>query len=434
MSRGDELIARYLDDTLSEEESLELQAWLQSDAANLQKLVIATARDEQLRAAVVSTETLSATTSRHAADAVTLSVIPPKNSKHAAIKWIVAACLLAVVAWFAAPRQNSEPTLTLIETSGQVSLADAGGRVSRLKAAESFATGTIVVNGEGSRAKFRYADGSTFSLAGGSELNLRSGDGKQMFLRHGTLLADVAPQPAGQPLVVHTATAEAVVLGTSFGINATESETWLQVSSGAVNIRRLADDQTTTVNMNERVLAGSTADQALRAEPITVLPFRWRADSVTGDAKTWLGEWSEPGILRATPQTVFLKETDVEETHFHAGIRHSYPGFVTLDANSVVRIRYRIDRPMNLGLFISTHAALWDFTGNFQARVEERFTPPDRDGWRTATVPVVSFFPMGERLSFQPGCVVSTIYATTWADNVRLEVAELEIRSTTGGK
>jgi len=350
------------------------------------------------------------------------------------VGWTVAASLLAVACWFAVPRQNGESVLTLIQTSGQVALGDEAGQLHPLIAAETFTTGTLLVDGEGARAKFSYADGSTVSLSGGSELNLSSGDGKRLVLRRGTLLASVSPQPAGQPLIVRTATAEAVVLGTSFGINATESETLLQVSSGAVSIRRLSDDQTTTVKMNEQLRAGRTADRLLRAEPTSVLPFDWRATPATGHKVKWQGEWNDAGILKATPYTVFLKESEVEEIHFHAGVQNSFPGLVTLNTNSVVRVRYRINRPLNLGLFISTHAATWNFTGNFQAYVEEAKTPADNEGWRTTTVPIRSFFPMGERLPFQPGCVVSTIYATTWADNVGLEVVELEITSTTGGK
>jgi len=430
MNREDELIAGYLDDTLTEAERVELEAWLHADNANLLKFVIATVRQEQLRAAVMSRETLFATTRGQMAAPELRSGWP---SKLAAVKWILAASLIACLLWSAFPQQKAESGLTLIQTSGQVSLGDVNGSIRRLNTPETFTTGsTVLVDGEGARAKFSYADGSTFSLSGGSELKLSNGDGKQLFLRRGTYLANTSPQPAEEPLIVRTATAEAVVLGTSFGINATASETLLQVSSGAVSLRRLSDNQTTTVTKNEQIRASTAADRPLRAEPISILPFAWRAAPTTGDAAIWLGRWGDAGILRAAPRTVFLKATGVKETHFHAGVRNSYPGLVTLDSNSVVRIRYRIDRPLNLGLFLSTHAASWEFTGNFQAYIEEAKTPVDDEGWRTATVPIGSFYPMGERLAFQPGCVVSTIFATTWDDNAGLEVAELEISSATG--
>lgn len=395
--------------------------------------MLASVREDQLRKAVVSSVTLNTATEEY-------------RSKHARVvqkhiwsrtiwKCAAATVLVFVVIWFAVPHTNHNTLITLVQTSGPVSLRsdgnrkDVGGNVEQLEIGAQLSVGTIVVDGVGSRAEFAFEDGSTFELSSDSELTVAKGDGKHLLLRRGTLLASVSRQPAAHPLVIQTATAEAVVLGTSFGINATDTETLLQVSSGAVSLRRLSDDQATTVNMNEQIRADRTAGQPLRSEPISVLPLDWRA-APTIDSAAWLGQWTDARILRATPQKVFLKKVEVEEIHFHAGVANNYPGLVTLDANSVVRIRYRIDRPRNLGIFMSTHAVSWDFTGNLQAYVEDAETPADNEGWRTATVPIMSFHPMGEHIPFQPGCVVSTIYATTWGDDLGLEVAELEILST----
>jgi len=51
VNREEELIAHCLDDTLTEDGRAELEAWLHAEPANLRKFVIATAREEQLRAA-----------------------------------------------------------------------------------------------------------------------------------------------------------------------------------------------------------------------------------------------------------------------------------------------------------------------------------------------------------------------------------------------
>ena len=47
-----------------------------------------------------------------------------------------------------------------------------------------------------------------------------------------------------------------------------------------------------------------------------------------------------------------------------------YPGLVVLSDSSVLKIRYRLDEPINLGLFIATHMPSWDFSGNFRAYIE----------------------------------------------------------------
>ncbi|MEZ6087347.1 MAG: FecR family protein [Pirellulaceae bacterium] len=283
------------------------------------------------------------------------------------------------------------------------------------------------MDGDGARARFAYADGSEFILAGNSDLRLDTAQAKELFLRHGTLRATVARQPRDQPMIVRTSGAEATVMGTSFIMNAANVETLLQVTSGAVKFRRLSDDHAVTVLADQQIRASQTTG-TLQAESISPPPTRWLAES-SNKACEWLGVW-EGNILKAAPRTVYLKGAGVEETHFHAGARNSFPGLVELRKGSLIRIRYRIDRPLNVGLFISTHAASWDFTGNFQAYVEERNTPPDEDGWRTTSVPIGSLTPMARTaLPFEPGCVASTIYATTFADDVGLEVAELLVIS-----
>lgn len=435
MNRNDELIALYLDDDLTEDQAVELKAWLSADAANLRKFVIATAREEQLRSTLVSIETLDAATERQ-------TVEPELSAKNghtrAILRWSLAASLLAAIVWFAVPRPESRALLTLTMTSGPVSLRDGDGRTIQLNSGVAFATGTLLVEGEGARAELSYTDGSTLSLAGGTELTLVSGNRKQLVLRRGAILARVSPQPTGQSMTVRTPMAEAMVLGTSFGMHAAEKETLLRVDGGTVKLRRLSDDQTTTVTVNEQLRTGPTDDRPWLAEPIAALPPGWRAAPDTNDSLTWLGQWSAGGTLRATPRTIFLKTTGTDETHFHAGAMNSLPGVVRLEADSAVRIRYRIKRPLNLGLFICTHATSWDFTGNFQAYVEERKTPPDSEGWRTTTVPLGSFTSMGSSpMPIRPGCIASTIYATiyatTFSDDVGLEVAELEVVSVTNG-
>ena len=97
-----------------------------------------------------------------------------------------------------------------------------------------------------------------------------------------------------------------------------------------------------------------------------------------------MGEWRAPEILVAVPRTVFVTESGEHEDHFHAGASGDFPGLVTLRNDSAVRVRYRIQRPLNLGLFISTHTEGGEFSGNFQAYVEHRKTPADAEGWRTA--------------------------------------------------
>lgn len=64
MTRSESLITNYIEDSLTDEEVVEFEAWLKEDAANMKEFVTALARDEQLRR-TVSTSVSQATANAH---------------------------------------------------------------------------------------------------------------------------------------------------------------------------------------------------------------------------------------------------------------------------------------------------------------------------------------------------------------------------------
>ena len=213
-------------------------------------------------------------------------------------------------------------------------------------------------------------------------------------------------------------------------MNAANAETFLRVNSGTVELHRLADEQSLKVSEHEQARATGDATQPMRPEVVRPLPTTWIANPASSQVANWTGNWTNRKFLTAVPRTVYIRETDVREDHFHAGATNGFPGLVTLDKNSAVRVRYRTQRPLNVGLFVVTHTESWTFSGNFQAYIQQRLTPPDKNGWRTATIPLTSFIPIqGSSHSFTPGCVASTLFVTTYAADVDLIVAELEVFS-----
>jgi len=341
---------------------------------------------------------------------------------------MLTASLIVTVSWFLLPNENSASIVTFEGGSGDVSLQSEEGIESGLESGETFTTGTLLVGGEGTRAKFSYADGSNVSVAGGAELKFTRGNGKRLILNRGTLAANVSPQSKRQPLVLRTPTAEATTLGTSFIVDAKDADILLRVNKGSVEFRRLADNQTLLIAQNQQIKTDQTASEPLQAEKIEPLPSTWKASSKSKGNLKWIGDWLDGEILKAVPQKIFRKKLGVHETHYHAGARNDFPGLFTLEENTKIRIRYRINRPINIGLFISTHSPTWNYTGNFQAYVQETLTPPDAEGWRTAIVPLDTFHAMpGSPKKLTHGSVAATIFATTYATDVGLEVAELEV-------
>ena len=393
MRRGDELIAGYLDDSLTGEQAAELQRWLHAGPANVKEFTTALARDEQLRTVVASTELISATEKHHEVQTSTQRTLLPRTFR----KVTIAACLVAVILGVAMLQPRGGSALTLAESDGLVSLrSDGNAKITRLNPGETISSGTLFVQGDGAQARLSYADGSTLWLSGGAELRLTRAKAKALSLQTGTLRADVSSQPSRFPMTVRTPTAEATVQGTSFALTAANRETRLVVNDGAVSLQRLSDERTLTVKANEQVKVSQNHASLFRAERSPMVPMKWNAASTTEDNASLVGTWSDSGTLTATPETMYLKATGANEIHYRAGARNCYPGLVILSESSVVKIRYRLEEPINLGLFISTQTRSWDFSGNFRAYIETPMLPADGDGWRTATVSVQSLIPMNE--------------------------------------
>ncbi len=422
MTRSESLITNYIEDSLTDEEVVEFEAWLKEDAANMKEFVTALARDEQLR------RTVSTSVSQATANASRPTVNKGSHRSRSVLRWMLTASMIVAVSWFLMPNENSASIVTFEGGSGSVSLQSDEGVESGLESGETFTTGTLQVGGDGTRARFSYEDGSRVSVAGGAELEFTRGSGKRLTLNRGTLAANVSPQSKRQPLVLRTPTAEATTLGTSFIVDAEDADLLIRVNKGKLKLRRLSDNQTFLVAQNQQVQTDSATSEPLQAEKIEPLPSTWKASPKTKGKLKWRGDWMNGDILKAAPQKIFLKKLGVHESHYHAGARNDFPGIVTLEENTKIRIRYRINRPINIGLFISTHSPTWNYTGNFQAYIQETLTLPDAEGWRTATVALDTFHPLpGSPKKLTPGSVAATIFATTYADDVGLEVAELEV-------
>jgi ferric-dicitrate binding protein FerR (iron transport regulator) len=135
--------------------------------------------------------------------------------------------------------------------------------------------GTALGAGQGLRtgprawAAVKYPDGTRLEL--GPETLVRElaeRPGKHVALAQGTLVADVARQPAGQPLVVGTPNGEAVVLGTRFALTAVAEYTRVDVREGKVRLSR--DRASIEVPAGSYATAGPglpLASRPLRAGP-----------------------------------------------------------------------------------------------------------------------------------------------------------------------
>ncbi len=144
------------------------------------------------------------------------------------------------------------------------------------------------------------ADGSTVLLAPSSRLRAEAkDDGARRVRLTGEALFEVVP--GGEPFVVETATALTTVLGTTFGVSASEIETEVTLASGAVRLAtRLEPAQSVRLEPGQR----SRVVGAQPPEPPT------RAD--VAEALGWTGTW----YFQATPL-----EALAERLSAHYGVR-----------------------------------------------------------------------------------------------------------------
>jgi hypothetical protein len=126
----------------------------------------------------------------------------------------------------------------------------------------------VVETPAGARALLKYADGTTIDLGPGSALQLLApaSGAKELSLTRGRLVAKVAAQAAGKPVVVVSPQAEVRVLGTQFSLTAESQSSRLEVREGKVRFARKSDGSSIEVSAGHFAVAARGV--ALLTRPI----------------------------------------------------------------------------------------------------------------------------------------------------------------------
>jgi ferric-dicitrate binding protein FerR (iron transport regulator) len=352
----------------------------------------------------------------------------------------IAASLVVVVGlsliWFPSRDQHGQTIAWVEEVQGTVSWNNGTGELpTTIEAGVRVRGGTLVLEGEDAFTQLRFDDGTRVTLNGVAELAFSDDGQKRLVLRRGTLNAQVQPQPAGRPLLVRTPTAEVEVVGTVFAMSSESNETSLNVETGTVKLRRLADGKIVAVNSRQSVVASLAATQ-LTPTATRAAPMHWRQafDNAPPPAKQ--GRWLPagdglPGRLRATAYVAGRRKDDTAVIHYGVGVHPPTVGpggFVALDQASVVRFRYRMERSVHLVCFLSCERPEGGFTGNFFLDHPAPNTPADAQGWRVATLPVASARAIHpDKYPTPIGAQLRVLIIQTFERDVGLEVADVEI-------
>ena len=124
--------------------------------------------------------------------------------------------------------------------------------------------GTIEGTEPDSWFELEFDDGSSAMIFGDSILTFSDQGQKELRLKQGRFSATVVPQPADEPMLIHTPVADLKVIGTQFDVEAGPETTRLYVREGKVRIRRVSDGKTVDVPADHRVVVTSDSDMLLR--------------------------------------------------------------------------------------------------------------------------------------------------------------------------
>jgi ferric-dicitrate binding protein FerR (iron transport regulator) len=282
------LARAYGDGTITTPELLQLEAWLEKDpdarGAFLHEMSL-----------IDALEDMAASDSLIARDQGYSPTQPA--SRWSWVRWVslavgaVAVLVFSRFAWL----DSSSPTIgTLVTRQGTVRWTGHNGVVETdLEPGDALPGGTLEAVGADAWASFRFHDGSLVTLSGDAEAVLADRTQKQLHLRRGTMSADVEPQPANAPMIVHTSAAELEVLGTQFNVSARHTDTELAVHHGRVRLQRLSDGKTLEVSAKRRVVASIDSVEDLTAEHLGPLPTDWES-RFESDANVHHGSWKPP--------------------------------------------------------------------------------------------------------------------------------------------
>ncbi len=338
-------------------------------------------------------------------------------------------------------RPVSESIARITGLSGSlIWTGDRGQIVRAVKEGMELAGGTIEGMAPDSWFELQFKDGSAVMISGTSMLTFSDLGQKELRLKVGIFSANVVPQPAGKPMLIHTPSTLLKVLGTQFDVEASQASTMLTVAEGEVRVRRLSDGREVDVPARHRVIAEGGGDLTAQLVPESVDHWKSQLQLRPGSYGKWLPATEQRAAAQKAIPLVPPENPDT--TLYLLGIPVSRtdgpPVVVRSDSKFVVR--GRLNKPASVHFGIAVSDASNEFAGKFRGDLTNKqpLSQPDEDG-RFEVVYQVSDFSLDpcvrdrkEELATTPhDLVLNGIWVFTHTDTPSgLEVSEVELIPT----
>lgn len=325
---------------------------------------------------------------------------------------------------------------TLIPLEGVVEIIDSGGQPVAATGETALPPGTGITTGsDEAAATIRYPDGTLLVMAGPGKLRVGSASHKDLVVEEGVVFSNVAKQPAGKPMVIHTPRAELVVLGTRFAVEAKSDVTDMEVIEGRVRLKRLSDGATTEVSAGQRLTVRDEDRASLLVKDGLPPAQSWREDFESGMGSWTRGEWTRKGLPAASRGGVRLIPANANA--HRAGAKDFLRGLFEAHPDTHIRITYKMERPAWVNLFLLTHRV--DDNGSLSWQMylynEIPFFPLAPVKWREVTIPLSKFKARSAPREYAgyagpppaPGEIIKTFWFSTIGEDRGLIIDEVSV-------
>lgn len=295
--------------------------------------------------------------------------------------WAVAAALTVLIAGaYGALTLGPAEVARIADLGGGVQWVGDGGRVEYVPVkGEPLYGGTLETLAADAWATLAFRDGSELTISGRASVTVSDRRQKELYLRGGTLSADVRPQPDGKPMVIHTPTADLEVLGTRLTIEAEASSTKLNVSSGRVRLTRLADGRVADVPAEHQVTAGADKGGEFQVQrrpgPVTTWSSDLPRSKLYGDL--WAEDDGAFTSVRAAPLLWRAEEKPMTLYLVVVPVSRGRQNPVVLTPDARLRVRGRLASKGMVYVGLTTLHRSGEFAGKFRA---QRWLNPDETG------------------------------------------------------
>ncbi len=354
------------------------------------------------------------------------------RSRLARWPWAVAsAAIIALVASVFFLHTSAEPEIARItEFGGSVQWTGDGGRVvCDLEVGSSLRGGTLESLSADSWAELEFRDGSRVTISGPSALTISQRRQKELHLREGSLSASVAPQPDGQPMLIHTPTAKVEVLGTQLNVDAQRTSTTLRVNEGRVRVTRLADGSVAEVTADHQVVVSASrlTDFKVRRRPESVRS--WQSSLPSGAI---YGEWipeggGTHGYLRTAPILLNFQKEPITLHLAALSVSRGPAAAVVLTSGGRFRIRGQIETSGNIYFGLTMKHAKGGFAGKYVA-ARQFDLPQKADERLEIELHLEQFRPQEEEFADSPiGLELVDWWCFTYNVDAGLSIASVEL-------